>query len=53
MVIEIGYHASHEQFAPSVLLELVQATEEAGFNAAFSSDHFHPWSEHQGESGFA
>src|SRR5215217_6888523 len=49
----IGYHASHEQFAPSVLLRLVVAAEEAGFDCAKSSDHFHPWSERQGESGFA
>jgi probable non-F420 flavinoid oxidoreductase len=49
----IGYHASHEQFPPSELLTLVQLAERAGFAAAKSSDHFHPWSERQGESGFA
>jgi predicted outer membrane lipoprotein len=27
--------------------------EEAGFQAGMSSDHFAPWSERQGESGFA
>src|SRR3954471_12568616 len=49
----IGYHASHEQFAPDELLAHVVAAEEAGFKAAKSSDHFHPWSERQGQSGFA
>lgn len=49
----IGYHASHEQFAPSELLRLVRLAEEAGFACAKSSDHFHPWSEKQGHSGFA
>lgn len=49
----IGYHASHEQFAPSELLQLVIAAEQAGFDCAKSSDHFHPWSERQGQSGFA
>ncbi|WP_103257568.1 TIGR03885 family FMN-dependent LLM class oxidoreductase [Tabrizicola aquatica] len=49
----IGFHASHEQFAPSHLLRLVQQAEAAGFAAAKSSDHFHPWSERQGQSGFA
>ena len=49
----IGFHASHEQFAPSDLLRLVQRAEAAGFDAALSSDHFYPWSESQGESGFA
>jgi alkanesulfonate monooxygenase SsuD/methylene tetrahydromethanopterin reductase-like flavin-dependent oxidoreductase (luciferase family) len=51
--MKIGYHASHEQFAPSTLLELVKLAESAGFSAAMSSDHFHPWSERQGHSGFA
>ncbi len=27
--------------------------EDAGFQVAMSSDHFSPWSERQGESGFA
>jgi coenzyme F420-dependent glucose-6-phosphate dehydrogenase len=49
----IGYHASHEQFAPDELLVFVQAAERAGFKAAKSSDHFHPWGERQGQSGFA
>lgn len=49
----IGYHASHEQFKPSNLLAYVQAAERAGFAAAMCSDHFYPWSERQGESGFA
>ena len=49
----IGYHASHEQFAPEELLGLVRLAEAAGFAAAKSSDHFHPWSERQGQSGFA
>lgn len=51
--MKIGFHASHEQFKPSHLLELVQRAEKAGFQAVLSSDHFHPWSELQGESGFA
>lgn len=50
---KIGYHASHEQFKPSELLNYVQMAEQAGFTAALSSDHFHPWSEQQGQSGFA
>ncbi|SIQ64975.1 probable non-F420 flavinoid oxidoreductase [Paracoccus thiocyanatus] len=49
----IGYHASHEQFAPSELLELVGQAEAAGFAAAMSSDHLAPWGEKQGQSGFA
>ncbi|MBX4959275.1 TIGR03885 family FMN-dependent LLM class oxidoreductase [Rhizobium lentis] len=49
----IGYHASHEQFSPSELIGYVQAAEAAGFDAVMSSDHLTPWSERQGQSGFA
>ena len=48
----LGYHCSHEQFWPSHLLRLAQQAEQAGFTQASSSDHFMPWSEQQGESGF-
>jgi probable non-F420 flavinoid oxidoreductase len=49
----VGYHASHEQLAPSELLACVVAAEAAGFQAAMCSDHFAPWSPRQGHSGFA
>jgi coenzyme F420-dependent glucose-6-phosphate dehydrogenase len=51
--MKIGYHASHEQFAPSELIRLVQAAQDNGFESVLSSDHFHPWSRAQGQSGFA
>jgi len=49
----LGYHCAHERFKPSELLRYVQLAEQAGFGAAMCSDHFHPWSETQGQSGFA
>ena len=49
----IGLHCSHEQIPPSRLLAHLRDAEGAGFRAAMSSDHFSPWSERQGESGFA
>lgn len=49
----IGYHASHEQFSPKELLDLLPLVEQAGFSGVMSSDHFSPWSVRQGESGFA
>ncbi|WNZ27651.1 TIGR03885 family FMN-dependent LLM class oxidoreductase [Leptolyngbya sp. NK1-12] len=52
-MVKIGFHASHEQFKPSELLQYVQLAEQAGFTHVLSSDHFHPWSEQQGQSGFA
>lgn len=51
--MKIGFHASHEQFKPGELLNLVQLAEKAGFNTAMCSDHFHPWGKNQGECGFA
>ena len=50
--VTFGYHGSHEQHAPSKLLEYVRLAEQAGFTAAMCSDHFHPWIERQGQSGF-
>ncbi len=47
-----GFQASHEQFTPGNLIELSKLAEEAGFKAINSSDHFHPWSERQGQSGY-
>jgi coenzyme F420-dependent glucose-6-phosphate dehydrogenase len=52
-MVHFGYHASHEQFAPSKLIEYVSLAEQNGFTAAMTSDHFMPWSERQGQSGFA
>jgi coenzyme F420-dependent glucose-6-phosphate dehydrogenase len=49
----ISYHAAHEQFPPSELLSLAKQAEKAGFDACHSSDHFHPWSIRQGQSGFS
>ncbi len=49
----LGFHASHEQFAPSELLALAARATSGGFDAVMCSDHFHPWSDAQGESGHA
>lgn len=46
-----GYHASHEQYAPSTLLSLVQHAGQAGFQGVLASDHLHPWLEENGHSG--
>ncbi|MFY9714683.1 MAG: TIGR03885 family FMN-dependent LLM class oxidoreductase [Microbacterium sp.] len=49
----IGYHASHEQFPPGMLLSAVRLAESVGFDAAMCSDHLAPWTRAQGESGYA
>lgn len=48
----LALHASHEQFAPSRLLDLVIKAENAGFEAIHCSDHFEPWNRNQGQSGY-
>lgn len=50
---KFGYHCSHEQFKPSTLLQYAQAAYNAGFQRISCSDHFYPWSDRQGESGYA
>lgn len=52
-MVFIGFHASHEQIAPSALLDAVIGAERAGFDGAMCSDHLAPWTRAQGESGFA
>lgn len=49
----VGFHASHEQIHPAELLRAAALAEDAGFDAGMCSDHFAPWSERQGHSGFA
>jgi alkanesulfonate monooxygenase SsuD/methylene tetrahydromethanopterin reductase-like flavin-dependent oxidoreductase (luciferase family) len=49
----VGLHHSHEQIAPSVLLEVARAAEAAGFQGGMSSDHFSPWSARQTVEAFA
>jgi G6PDH family F420-dependent oxidoreductase len=48
----IGYALSSEEHAPSQLVENARAAEEAGFEFALISDHYHPWVDAQGHSGF-
>jgi len=48
----IGFHASHEQFAGSELLACAVRADQRGFAHAMCSDHFAPFSERQGHSGY-
>ena len=51
--MRLGFHASHEQVAPSQLLTDVEHAERAGFDMAMCSDHFSPWGSRQGHAGYA
>lgn len=52
MKAKIGYHLSSEEHGPADLVCNAAAAEEAGFEFAFISDHFHPWTRNQGHSPF-
>jgi G6PDH family F420-dependent oxidoreductase len=49
---EIGYALSSEEHRPGDLVRFAAAAEETGFRFALISDHFHPWSDAQGQSPF-
>lgn len=49
----IGLVLSHEQFPAPQLIDWGVAAERAGFDAIWTSDHFHPWMDNQGHSGQA
>src|ERR671924_1237017 len=48
----IGYKLSSEEFGARELVRLARAAEEHGFSFAVISDHFHPWTDSQGQSPF-
>src|ERR687891_664504 len=48
----IGYKLSSEEFGPRELVRFGRLAEDAGFRFALISDHFHPWTDRQGQSPF-
>ncbi|MEV1290187.1 TIGR03557 family F420-dependent LLM class oxidoreductase [Micromonospora sp. NPDC049679] len=50
--MRIGYFLSSEEFTPAQMLEQARAAEQAGFQGLWISDHFHPWTDAQGQSSF-
>ena len=52
MTMTMGYFLSCEEYTAAELVEQARAAEDAGFDALWISDHFHPWNDEQGESPF-
>jgi coenzyme F420-dependent glucose-6-phosphate dehydrogenase len=48
----LGYALSSEEHGPLALVANAQLAEDAGFDFAMISDHYHPWTERQGQSPF-
>ena len=50
--MRIGYALSSEEHGPRELVEQARRAQDAGFEALWISDHFHPWNDEQGHSPF-
>lgn len=50
---KFGYTMMTEQAPPDQLVRDLQKAEEAGFDFSVTSDHFQPWLDEQGHSGYA
>lgn len=48
-----AYFCGHEQFQPEELVEHARLAEAAGFDFLVVSEHFHPWVDDLGASGYA
>jgi G6PDH family F420-dependent oxidoreductase len=48
----LGYSLSSEEHGPLELVRFANAAEDAGFTFALVSDHYHPWTDAQGNSPF-
>ena len=48
----LGYALSSEEHRPADLVANARRAEEAGFEFALVSDHFHPWIDRQGQAPF-
>ncbi|MES9522587.1 LLM class F420-dependent oxidoreductase [Streptomyces capoamus] len=49
---EYGYFLACEEHDPAALVEQARMAEQAGFQALWISDHYHPWNDAQGQSPF-
>lgn len=51
-MVELGFALSTEDHRPDQLIDQARRAEQGGFDFAMISDHYHPWTRHQGESPF-
>lgn len=49
---KIGFALSSEEFTPAELVRNARRAKESGFSDLMISDHFHPWTDRQGNSPF-
>jgi hypothetical protein len=46
--MHIGYLLSCEEYSPAQLIDQTWPAQDAGSQALWISDHFHPWNDEQG-----
>jgi coenzyme F420-dependent glucose-6-phosphate dehydrogenase len=51
-MVHLGYAISSEEHRPNDIVRHAVLAEQAGFTYALISDHFHPWTDSQGQSPF-
>ena len=51
-MVQLGYKLSSEEHGPRDLVRYARLAEDAGFDFAAISDHYHPWIDDQGHSPF-
>lgn len=52
-MLQLGYKASAEQFAPRLLLDFAVHAEKVGFDSIMISDHFQPWRHNDGHAPYS
>jgi G6PDH family F420-dependent oxidoreductase len=50
--MRFGYFLSCEEYTPAELVDQARRAADAGFDALWISDHYHPWNDEQGQSPF-
>lgn len=51
-MVQLGYAISSEEHRPNDIVRHAALAEQAGFGYALISDHYHPWTDSQGQSPF-
>jgi G6PDH family F420-dependent oxidoreductase len=51
-MVTLGYFLSSEERDPRAMVDAAARAEQAGFTTAWISDHYHPWTDAQGQSAF-
>lgn len=51
-MVSVGYFLASEEHGPKALVRQARMAEQSGFERLWISDHYHPWTDEQGNSPF-